>query len=151
MGKIFAPVEAPAIHKIERWWSSQSLTFLCELKGAIDGLRVTQKTKDLLLVAFCRTLIKISNAAFNHQSMSFKEGNAELDLTTNRAAIFRADVAHVMKGCSEEIYSIANVQLQDARCLKLDSLGKFDLVITSPPYANRMSYCLLYTSPSPRD
>jgi 16S rRNA G966 N2-methylase RsmD len=140
MGKAFAAVEAPPIHKIERWWSDQSLTFLCQLKGAIDGLEVTQKSRDLLLVAFCRTLIKISNAAFNHQSMSFKEGNAELDLAIDRAAIFKADVAHILEGCGEEIHSVAKVKLQDARLLKADSLGKFDLVITSPPYANRMSY-----------
>jgi len=140
MGKAFAAVEAPPIHKIERWWSDQSLRFLCQLKGAIDGLEVTQKTRDLLLVAFCRTLIKISNAAFNHQSMSFKEGNAELDLAIDRAAIFKTDIAHILEGCSEEIHSVSDVQLQDARQLKSDSLGKFDLVITSPPYANRMSY-----------
>ncbi len=140
MGKALAAVEAPPIHKIERWWSDQSLRFLCQLKGAIDGLEVAQKTRDLLLVAFCRTLIKISNAAFNHQSMSFKEGNAELDLAIDRAAIFKTDIAHILEGCGEEIHSVADVQLQDARQLKSDSLGKFDLVITSPPYANRMSY-----------
>lgn len=140
MGKTFAAVEAPPIHKIERWWSDQSLRFLCQLKGAIDGLKVSQKTRDLLLIAFCRTLIKISNAAFNHQSMSFKEGSVELDLAIDRAAIFKADIAHILEGCGEEIHSVADVQLQDARQLKSDILGKFDLVITSPPYANRMSY-----------
>jgi hypothetical protein len=140
MGKAFAAVEAPPIHKIERWWSEKSLTFLCQLKGAIDGLKVTNQTKDLLLVAFCRTLIKISNAAFNHQSMSFKDGDAELDLAIDRAAIFKADVTHVLEGCDEEIRSDADILLQDARHLQSDNLGKFDLVITSPPYANRMSY-----------
>jgi hypothetical protein len=29
--------------------------------------------KELLLVAFCRCIIECSNAAFNHQSMSFKK------------------------------------------------------------------------------
>lgn len=140
MGKAFPAVEAPPIHKIERWWSDRSLTFLCQLKGAINGLEVTQQTRDLLLVAFCRTLIKISNAAFNHQSMSFKDGNAELDLTIDRASIFKADVAHILEGCGEAIHSDATIMLQDARDLKADILGKFDLVITSPPYANRMSY-----------
>lgn len=140
MGKAFPAVQAPPIHKIERWWSDQSLTFLCQLKGAINGLEITQQTRDLLLVAFCRTLIKISNAAFNHQSMSFKEGSTELDQTIDRAAIFKADVEHILEGCSEYIQSDATVLLQDARHLKADILGKFDIVVTSPPYANRMSY-----------
>lgn len=140
MGDTFPAVEQPPIHNIDRWWSEQSLTFLCQLKGAIEGFKGSKKTKDLLLVAFCRTLIKISNAAFNHQSMSFKEGNAEHELAIDRAAIFKADVAHVLEGCHEEIRSDASVILQDARKLQTGTLGKFDLVITSPPYANRMSY-----------
>lgn len=139
-GKTWEPVAAPPIHKIERWWSEVSLSFLCDLKGAIDGINASESTKNLLLVAFCRTLIKLSNAAFNHQSMSFKEGNAELDLAIDRRAMFRDDVEHVLGGCAEEIHARASAILQDARALQRDSLGTFDLVITSPPYANRMSY-----------
>lgn len=140
VGHTWEPVPAPPIHKIERWWSEASLSFLCALKGAIDGSDLLQVSKDLLLVAFCRTLIKLSNAAFNHQSMSFKEGDAEAELTIDRKAIFREDVAHILGGCAEEIHAPASVVLQDARALSADALGTFDLVITSPPYANRMSY-----------
>ncbi len=140
MGRDFEPVAPPPIHKIERWWSEKSLAFLCALKGVIDGLGASQVTLDLLKVAFCRTLIKISNAAFNHQSMSFKDGNAELDLVIDRAAIFRDDLAHVLDGCTEEIRADASAVLQDVRSMQSNVLGKFDLVITSPPYANRMSY-----------
>ena len=140
VGTAWQPVIAPPIHKIERWWSEISLSFLCDLKGAIDEISVSESTRDLLLVSFCRTLIKLSNAAFNHQSMSFKEGDAEAERTIDRKGIFREDVAHVLDGCAEEIHAQADVVLQDARDLKKDDLGTFDLVITSPPYANRMSY-----------
>lgn len=140
MGRYFEPATPPPIHKIERWWSEKSLEFLCNLKGAINSLDTSQATQDLLNVAFCRTLIKISNAAFNHQSMSFRDGNAELDLIIDRAAIFECELSHVLDGCTEEIRANANVFLQDARSLDTNILGKFDLVITSPPYANRMSY-----------
>lgn len=139
-GKAWQPVAAPPIHKIERWWSETSLTFLCGLKGAIEGINAPESAKDLLHIAFCRTLIKLSNAAFNHQSMSFKEGNDELDLVIDRKAIFQDDMAHVLGGCAEEVHAQAEVKLHDARSLTEDVLGKFDLVITSPPYANRMSY-----------
>ena len=110
------------------------------MKGAIEGIDAPESAKDLLHVAFCRTLIKLSNAAFNHQSMSFKEGNDELDLVIDRKAIFQDDMAHVLGGCIEEVHAQAEVKLHDARSLTEDVLGKFDLVITSPPYANRMSY-----------
>jgi len=140
VGKTWKPVTAPPIHKIERWWSEASLSFLCDLKGAIEEIDTPESTKDLLLVSFCRTLIKLSNAAFNHQSMSFKEGDAEAELRIDRKATFREDVAHVLDGCAEEIHAQAEVILHDARALNEDALGKFDLVITSPPYANRMSY-----------
>ncbi|MDE0612365.1 MAG: DNA methyltransferase [Gammaproteobacteria bacterium] len=140
MGKDFDLAPVPPIHKIERWWSDCNLTFLRELRGAIDGLGVPQAEKDLLDVAFCRTLIKLSNASFNHQSMSFKDNQPELSLVTDAPAIYRADASHVLETCQDDIHSDTTVCLQDARLLDSDSLGKFDLVITSPPYANRMSY-----------
>lgn len=140
MGQDFNPVTAPSIHKIECWWSAQSLAFLCQLKGAIDGLDISQVARNLLNIAFCRTLIKLSNAAFNHQSMSFKKNSPELDLAIDASAVFRSDVSHILNTCQDEIHSDATVLLQDARSMNPDKLGLFDLVITSPPYANRMSY-----------
>jgi len=140
VGKAWKPVDAPPIYKIERWWSENSLAFLCDLKGLIEGVGAPERTKDLLHVAFCRTLIKLSNAVFNHQSMSFKEDNDELDLAIDRKAIFRDDMTYVLGGIAEKVHAQAEVRLHDARALTEGALGKFDLVITSPPYANRMSY-----------
>ena len=139
LGRDFEPVTPPPIYRID-WWSEQNLTFLCVLKGAIDQSDISQVTRDLLNLAFCRTLIKLSNAAFNHQSMSFIGENAELDLVVDGAAVFRADFSHVLDGCTEKIHTSTEVVLQDARTLKTNDLGRFDLVVTSPPYANRMSY-----------
>ena len=140
LGTTWKPATAPPIYKIERWWSEVSLSFLCDLKGAIEEIDAPSNTKDLLLTSFCRTIIVLSNAAFNHQSMSFRECDAEADLTIDRKQIFRENVAHVLDGCAEAIHAQASVVLQDARALRKDHLGTFDLVITSPPYANRMSY-----------
>ena len=140
MGKTWKPVAPPPIHKITRWWSESNLSFLCDLKGAIEYLDMPEKTKDLFRVSFCRTLIKLSNAAFNHQSMSFKQSNDTADLKLDRKSIFCKDVEHILSGCTEEIRSQSSMVLQDARTLKENELGYFDIVITSPPYANRMSY-----------
>jgi len=136
------PASAPPIFNIERWWSAESLEFLRLLRSAIE--QVTQPdtaARNLLLVAFCRTLIEQSNAAFNHQSMSFK-GDEEpaLLFPVDRGAIFAADVRFVLSGASENPAGSASVVLADSRGLTEKLSGPFDLVITSPPYANRMSY-----------
>ena len=62
----------PPIFKIERWWSHSTLAVLKGIRAAID-IEQEGPARDLLEVALCRTLIATSNAAFNHQSMSFKE------------------------------------------------------------------------------
>jgi DNA modification methylase len=136
------PVPAPPIHKIERWWDARALEFLCALRAAID---VTTKPKsqerNLLLVSFCRTLIELSNAAFNHQSMSFKDdGQLEIDLNLNLSNVYADDVKFVLNGAAENPEGVGDVILGDSRNPAAVIDEKIDLVVTSPPYANRMSY-----------
>lgn len=137
-----APVPPPPIHKIERWWPAHVLDFLCSVRGAIDT--VTQQgaaERDLLLVAFCRSLISLSNAAFNHQSMSFKnDGQSTFDLGVDLGAVFASDVRFVLEGARHNPAGLGSVTLGDSRSPKDAVSGRFDRVITSPPYANRMSY-----------
>ena len=136
------PVRAPSIHNIHRWWSQDTLAFLCALKAAIDAQTTEESPeRNLLLIAFCRTLIKLSNAAFNHQSMSFKaEEQLELSLGVNREQVFEEDVNFVVGGAAQNPMGKGEVVRGDARLLEDAVDGLFDLVITSPPYANRMSY-----------
>lgn len=132
----------PPIHNIERWWSPGALKFLCAVKGAVEA--VTEKAspeRTLLMVAFCRTLISLSNAAFNHQSMSFKEnGQFHLNLDIDMPALYSQDVDFVLSGASDNPDGAAHVLLGDSRNSAACVDGKVDRVITSPPYANRMSY-----------
>jgi SAM-dependent methyltransferase len=136
------PVSAPPIFNVERWWSADTLQFLRLLRAAIE--HVTQPdtaARNLLLVAFCRTLIEQSNAAFNHQSMSFKaDEEPALLFPIDRGAAFEEDVRFVLSGASENPAGSASVVLADSRGLSEALSGPFDLIITSPPYANRMSY-----------
>ena len=136
------PVIPPRIHNIERWWSADVLEFLCTLKATIDvetGKDSIERT--LLSVAFCRTLIKLSKAAFNHQSMSFKDdGQLELALAIDMVHVFTDDVQFVLTGARDNPLGSGSVVYGDARRLEDVVDGGFDLVITSPPYANRMSY-----------
>lgn len=140
------PSPAPPIHRIERWWTPTTLLQLQLLKSAID--QATESggaVRNLLLSAFCRTLIRVSNAAFNHQSMSFKTEIAQGDLLGEDAGAvleaFRDDSAHTIQSARDNPRGDARVLEADARDAHERLKGEsFDLVITSPPYPNRMSY-----------
>jgi len=134
--------DVPPVHNIERWWSSTTLSFLCRLKQAITDVTNEESQENILLkVAFCRTVIACSNAAFNHQSMSFKQTRQiELDIQTDYADLFESNVDFVLHGAADNLAGRAQVLLHDARMLEQLETESFDLIITSPPYANRMSY-----------
>ena len=136
------PVKPPPIHDIERWWSEEALEFLCTLRAGIEvESEEDSPERVLLLVAFCRTLIELSNAAFNHQSMSFKnDDQLQLPLDTDMGEVFSEDVRFVLDGAGENPEGSSRVVHGDSRNLSETVDGLFNLVITSPPYANRMSY-----------
>ena len=140
--EVVNPVAPPPIHNIERWWPPAALTFLQFLRASIEvATTADSPERTLLLVGFCRSLIALSNAAFNHQSMSFKgEGGLPLDLGVDMSRQFTDDVRFVLKGAAENPPGAAQVLLVDSRASASAVDGPFDLVITSPPYANRMSY-----------
>jgi len=138
--------DPPLIHNIERWWNPHALLFLRKVKGGIDASVISDPARNLLLVAFCRTLIGLSNAAFNHQSMSFKNTDQssmfdEVDGEGARVSAFANDVALILSTASQNPVGDVRVIQSDARTLLgLGRSDPFDLVITSPPYPNRMSY-----------
>lgn len=136
------PVSAPPIHNIGRWWSAQALDFLRLLRAAIPTVTEEHSAeRTLLLIAFCRSLIGLSNAAFNHQSMSFKDdGQLDIGLDIDLSSIYAQDVRFILHGASENPTGVAHVILGDSRNPTEVVKGPFDLVVTSPPYANRMSY-----------
>ena len=136
-----APAPAPNIHRIERWWPETATRSLASLKAAIAASAPDERVRNLLLVAFCRTLIKLSSAAFDHQSMSFKnESQGELRIDLDAHAVFFQDLQHVLQGARDNPPGLATVLEGDARDLPGVTGDAFDLVVTSPPYANRMSY-----------
>ncbi|MGH8510771.1 MAG: DNA methyltransferase [Gammaproteobacteria bacterium] len=140
--KCVQPVSAPTIHNIERWWSAEALEFLRLLLAAIP--KVTEERsaeRTLLLVAFCRSLIGLSKAAFNHQSMSFKDDRQlDIGLEIDLSSTYAQDVRFVLQGAGENPSGVAHVIRGDSRNPAEVVKGPFDLVVTSPPYANRMSY-----------
>jgi hypothetical protein len=140
--KAIVAVSAPPIFNIERWWSARTLEFLTLLKAAIaTTTAVGSAERSLLLVAFCRTLIEQSNAAFNHQSMGFKaDAQTPLEFEVDLPLAYSKDVQFVTAGAAENPSGTGQIVFGDARWPDRAVEGPFDLVITSPPYANRMSY-----------
>lgn len=132
----------PNLHQIEKWWSPGALHALKALRAAIDEHQ--GQVRDLLDVALCRCLISCSSAAFNHQSMSFKPTSGEpvlfdVDDTTRTFVSFSTELAEIIASARYNLEGSAHVHHGDSR-QGVPELQQADLVLTSPPYVNRMSY-----------
>lgn len=132
-----APLWVPPLHRIEKWWAPDALATLAAVRQGIDLADCGRPAKDLLELALCRTLIACSNAAFDHQSMSFRDGVA----WERRAVLssFTAEGEALVLSGAEPLPGSARIVPGDSRDLP-DDLVLADLVLTSPPYVNRMSY-----------
>lgn len=138
----------PPLKNIERWWYPTELKFVTCLRSEVESVP-DGAVRDLLKVAFCRTMMSLSNAAFNHQSMSFKDPDLDRqksfsleDSQTRFVAQFLSDARTIVDACTDN--PGGEIRIEDADARNLSSLGigasEFDLLITSPPYPNRMSY-----------
>ncbi|MCL4870358.1 MAG: hypothetical protein KJ063_15445 [Anaerolineae bacterium] len=137
----------PPISHIERWWGQENLLALARLFRVLnDRLPQSSPTKDLLLVAFCRLLIEKSNAAFNHQSISFRNGGHSGQMRLFSSPVteelqqrFLQLVQEIVAAAKTPIPGEVNITQADARSIPQPQ-QLYDGVITSPPYPNRMSY-----------
>lgn len=134
----------PSIHNIERWWSENRLSVLANVFHEITcQFSDPSPVQDLLLVSFCRLIIQWSNVSFGHQSMSFKEttnsfgGSFETTLILDD---FTRYVEAVIESARQPLSESVQVIQADSRTIPQPSNQLYDCVITSPPYANRMSY-----------
>lgn len=132
----------PPLFKIEKWWNRPTLQALASLRFHIDGF--SGRVRNLLDVAFCRVMIASSSAAFNHQSMSFKdvpeyESGKELDDFTTVINAFSNEAKFILSTLDQPMIKTSSVEEGDST-LPFDGYVPADFVITSPPYANRMSY-----------
>jgi hypothetical protein len=128
---------------IERWWAPAPLRALAHLRAELDELD-RGPDRDLLDLAFCRTLIETSNAAFDHQSMSFRPDadpaagprhGPELVIE-----LFAAHARDILVSAATDLPGDATIVHSDSRVMDAPDLAPCDLLFTSPPYVNRMSY-----------
>ena len=136
----------PDIHQIEKWWDEEVLYALSSLYDCIARLK-DQHLSDLLKVAFCRVMIANAHVSFGHQSMSFKSKPKNLfDRSFNPSDEILEEFLLAAKSVSETLsldfkHVESKVFHGDSRNLhEILPEQQYDLVITSPPYPNRMSY-----------
>lgn len=134
----------PPIHNINRWWHPRRLNTLAQIYHALQSHPIPSPAKDLLTVAFCNLVIHWSNAAFNHQSMSFKNDDAQqLSLFDEQTQILEQFVnltQHITASAQDKLGGHINVIQADSRQVHSATQTQYDCVITSPPYPNQMSY-----------
>ncbi|MCP9487994.1 MAG: hypothetical protein MSC30_19320 [Gaiellaceae bacterium MAG52_C11] len=141
----------PAISNIERWWGEDTLAALARAWDAIGAAAQvgSQGSSDLLAIAFLRIVIRTASVSFGHQSMSFRGragevARAQLSLEGGRAGVVAEEwssaVREIAAAAASPIATQPRAVLGDARDLTALGAGRYDLVITSPPYCNRMSY-----------
>ena len=140
----------PPIHNIARWWRTDELKFLRKLKYCINTFAPERSQYwTLLMIAFCRTMIRISNAAFDHQSMSFKDENPhsliqlmmqDTNINSALASMYQQDIEYILSSAAENPPVEAKLVQGDSRHVEAYVDDIYDLVVTSPPYPNRMSY-----------
>lgn len=141
----------PPVRDIQRWWAPGTLAALSHLRVGIDEV-ADERVRDVLEVTLCRTVIACSGAAFNHQSMSFaassaQERSPEVWLADSHRALqqFATEAEHVLATLSPNLSGTAVFHHGDARhalpaLLEAGEIREADLLLTSPPYCNRMSY-----------
>jgi hypothetical protein len=132
----------PALHQIEKWWGKPALHALGRAFAVLAQESGDTPAQDLAKLAFCRSLIKSANVSFGHQSMSFAKAGSQSVSAQHVSLALREAFDPIAKAASVALpASSRRVHLGDARTVA-KHVGKtpFGTVITSPPYANRMSY-----------
>lgn len=132
----------PPIHNIERWWHFDTLFILASIRNRlveIFGEPNGNHYHNLVWVAFSRLIIETSSAAFNHISMSFKENTTQYGFSQIKN-LFKDIFSNIICSAIIKLNGNAKVIHTDSKDLSQNTTDCFDVVITSPPYPNRISY-----------
>lgn len=130
----------PPMRNIERWWSPSTLIALGNLREFLSrtwGEPTMEGEQNLIWIAFARLVIDCSAADFNHISVSFKEETQDFGSEIFET-MFLERLRVIVNSAKNRLEGNVNIYLSDSRYLEVPE--KYDLVITSPPYPNRISY-----------
>ena len=130
----------PPMKNIERWWSQDTLATLSTLHNYISmkwGKPTCKDDYNLLWIAFARLVIETSAADFNHISVSFKEETMSHEWQAIKQ-MFMDILMSMIHSAKTDLPGNVTILEGDSRILQYE--GRYDTVITSPPYPNRISY-----------
>lgn len=133
-------VWVPPMRNIERWWSSSTLLALGNLRSFLSetwGEPTMEGEQNLIWIAFARLVIDCSAADFNHISVSFKEETQDFGSEIFKN-MFMERLRMIVDSAKNELTGHVRIYHNDSRYLEVSET--YDLVITSPPYPNRISY-----------
>ncbi len=132
------PAWTPPLSNIQRWWDDATLAALAQAFGTLKRARQPAPVRDLAKISFCRAMIASANVSFGHQSMSFGRGAGEPERV---AELLLAAAQTVGETATETLEKPQpGALIDDSRRLSALRRRRFDAVVTSPPYCNRMSY-----------
>ncbi len=136
----YSPYKYPPIYNIERWWNRKQLHYLARVKTAIWEEN-REQISDLLKIAFCRLVISLSNAAFNHVSTSFQDGDERHVFSDDEGnSLFLSVCNMIVDTISIQPKGKIKIYNQDSMYIPKETKEQYDTLITSPPYPNRISY-----------
>lgn len=130
----------PDIFNINRWWNKETLDVLAAIRTSIvDNIGEPELCNEynLIWIAFCKIIIETSSAAFNHVSMSFKAAPIEYG-KEHIINLFSQIMSCIVESTKDDIAGQVSIINSDSRTM--EGINNIDLVITSPPYPNRISY-----------
>jgi len=138
------PAWLPPLHHLDRWWLPARARALGRAIAALDTAPAPPRARDLARLAFCRALIDTANVSFGHQSLSFRPPPARqcarAAATTVASALTAAYDSIAGAAATPLPRATLRTHLDDARTLATLGRRRFGAIVTSPPYANRMSY-----------
>jgi DNA modification methylase len=130
----------PNIFKIDRWWNTETLNILAAIRASIvDNIGEPDLCNgySLIWVAFCKIIIETSSASFNHVSMSFKDESTKYE-KEQIVNLFSRTMNNIVESTKDDITGQISIINSDSRTM--NGIHNVDIVITSPPYPNRISY-----------
>lgn len=85
-------------------------------------------------------LIELSNAAFDHVSTSFDDSEDSFNFTDNDGDyMFLSFCKVIASTITEQPKANVIIEKRDSLYIPAEIGGKYDTLITSPPYPNRIS------------
>ncbi len=137
--------DIPSFPYRDNWFNREIILELAYLKKVIESLDKSKHVKDFFRVCFSSILRSVSNADDNCTRTVIRK---VLNKQVNPSDALRKFVETVLVKVPKMIEFSQNVpqditvnfpENMDARNIKYDA-GAFDLVLTSPPYANAVDY-----------